>query len=75
LIAEQKAIEDAKNKKGGKPPAQKAKDPKKMQQEQEEREKALLAKVGVEPIQVFNSPSNNKWVVAFSLEVNIAINN
>ena len=37
MIEENKAVEEAKNKKGGKAPAPKPKDPKKAAQEQEER--------------------------------------
>lgn len=61
-IEEEKAIEDAKNKKGGKPPASKPKDPKKFQQELEERMKQLAKEFPTEEVEKYSSELSQSYV-------------
>ncbi|KAM3127171.1 hypothetical protein pb186bvf_020726 [Paramecium bursaria] len=61
-IEEEKAIEEAKNKKGGKAPAPKAKDPKKFQQELEDRMKQLMKEVTGAQLEKYQSPLNQQFL-------------
>ncbi|CAD8079070.1 unnamed protein product [Paramecium primaurelia] len=61
-IEEEKLIEEAKNKKGGKPPATKAKDPKKFQQELEDRMKQLLKELPPQEVVKYHSPLDQQFV-------------
>lgn len=65
---EERLIEEAKKKGGKAPPAKpKQKDPKKAAQELEARQKELLEKVGVEPLEFFDSPMGNKFILVLSM--------
>lgn len=63
-LEEERATEEAKNKKGGKaPPAAKPKDPKKAAQELDDRFKELMKKVGAEAVPEVVSHLQQKYCV------------
>ncbi|CAK83011.1 unnamed protein product (macronuclear) [Paramecium tetraurelia] len=70
-IEEEKQIEEAKNKKGGKPPATKPKDPKKFQQELEDRMKQLLKEQPPQEVGKYHSPLD-QYFVQFRSTIEIA---
>jgi hypothetical protein len=67
-IEEEKAIEEAKNKKGGKAPAAKPKDPKKAAQEMEDRLKEVMKQLGVEKVPEFESRLGQRFLEEVSVQ-------
>ena len=68
LLEEERLAQDAANKKGSKKPAPKKVDPKKAQQEYEQKFKEYLEKLGIEPVEVYTSPSGEEYIVGATLE-------
>lgn len=66
---EERLIEEIKKKGGKAPPAKpKAKDPKKAAQELEVRQKELMDKVGIEPLEFCDTPMGSKFILIMNMK-------
>ncbi|KRX00539.1 hypothetical protein PPERSA_04560 [Pseudocohnilembus persalinus] len=65
---EERLAEEQASKKGGKKPAPKKVDQKKQQAEQEQREKEILEEIGVEKVEEFITPMDQKFVLPQSMK-------